>query len=123
MATSRDNLAILWRGMRRRCPQCGRAPMFTRWANLRERCDACGLELKSREPDIWFITYTSTAFITGLFIVALLFILPTPENKWLARTILGGLALCAFIGTAPMRKGLAIALDYLIDLRASNHES
>lgn len=117
-----ENLEILWRGVRCRCPQCGQGRLFKRWGIVHERCAACGLRLNTREPDTWFIMYVSMAVITGVFLIGLLWVFPTPANKWLGRIVMGSAALGIFFGSAPMRKGLAIALDYLSDLRGHNHE-
>ena len=104
-----------------RCPRCGEGPLFAGFGDVREHCDACGLELKSREPDTWLFMYVSTAFITGLFIIGLLWVFPVPANKWLARLCIGSAAIVAFFGTAPLRKGLAIAFDFWIDSRSNDH--
>lgn len=62
--------------------------------------------------------YFSTGLITGIFILLMFLIFPT--RMWLARIIIGILALLVFILTEPTRKGLAIAWDYLVELRWNN---
>ncbi len=63
--------------------------------------------------------YLSTAFITGLFILAMLLVLP--KSLWAGRFLVAGAALLLFFFSAPYRKGLAIAFDYLVELRVNNH--
>ena len=33
---------MLWRGMRRCCPNCGSGGLFRRWFRMAERCPRCG---------------------------------------------------------------------------------
>ena len=47
-------LPALWRGLRRRCPHCGRGALFVRWITLRRQCAECGLVYLRNQGDIWF---------------------------------------------------------------------
>ena len=47
-------LPTVWRGVRRRCPHCGREPLFVRWIALHQQCAACGLVYLRNQGDIWF---------------------------------------------------------------------
>lgn len=114
-----ENIHILGRGFRRRCPQCGRSKLFSGWWQLADSCPYCGLALASRESDTWAFMYLSTAFITGLFILSMLLILP--KSLWVGRVIVAVAALGLFVLSAPVRKGLAIAIDYIVELRLNNH--
>jgi uncharacterized protein (DUF983 family) len=40
---------ILQRGLRVRCPNCGKSPLFLRKLTLHKRCPTCGLELERGE--------------------------------------------------------------------------
>jgi len=64
--------------------------------------------------------YISTAFITGLFVLGMFWILP--KNLWMGRLVIAGSALAFFMLTWPFRKGAAIAFDYLVDLRFEKKE-
>ena len=57
--------------------------------------------------------YVSSAGLIGLFFVALFLIKPT--NVLIGQVIVLPLALLVIGGTLPFRKGLAIALEYLVD--------
>lgn len=47
-------LRRLARGWRRRCPECGCAPMFVGWFTLAPRCASCGLSFERDErEDYW----------------------------------------------------------------------
>ena len=121
MSNTRINMTIVWRGLTRRCPQCGQGRLFDGWWTVRERCDACALELRTRAPDTWFTMYMSMAFITGIFLGGMLWVFPQPANKRLGQAILVLAAGVLFVVTEPTRKGVALALDYLMDLRWNNH--
>jgi len=61
--------------------------------------------------------YYSTAGFTGLIVgVMLLF---RPANLWLGRLAVFAAALVGIILTLPLRKGLALAIDYLSETRPS----
>ncbi len=62
--------------------------------------------------------YISTGFITGLFILAMFWILPT--NLWMGRVLVALLALIFFLLSWPFRKGFALAFDYWVELRWNN---
>jgi uncharacterized protein (DUF983 family) len=40
---------LLWRGLTRRCPNCGQGGLFRRWFTMAERCPRCDLVF-DREP-------------------------------------------------------------------------
>jgi uncharacterized protein (DUF983 family) len=104
------------RGLRTRCPRCGRGALYSRRLRLRDRCDACGLELAAYAHDTWAMTYLSTAGLTGLVVVGL--ILARPANQMLGRVTLGAVALTVIVASLPFRKGAAIALNWLIAVRS-----
>ena len=41
----------IWRGLRRRCPACGRGAVFASFLKIAERCPACGEELYHQRAD------------------------------------------------------------------------
>ena len=64
--------------------------------------------------------YMSTGFLTGLIFLGMLLIRPTA--LWLGRMVVVIAALLLIMGTLPRRKGLALALNYLITLGLDNPE-
>ncbi|HWN42429.1 MAG TPA: DUF983 domain-containing protein [Thermoanaerobaculia bacterium] len=102
----------LVRGMRGRCPRCGKAPMFQGWNHLHERCAVCGLDIEARSGDTWFFMYMSTAGLTGT-IVVIMFLL-RPRVLWVGQLLVMVAAVLVIGVSLPLRKGVAIALDYLI---------
>ena len=106
-------IRTLARGLARRCPRCGRGALFDGWYAPRERCAACGLELASLHPHTWAFMYISTAGMTGVIVVAML--LTHPPSAWLGRVLVLAGAIVLIIGTLPHRKGVALALEFLLE--------
>lgn len=89
--------------------------MFRGWYTIAERCEACELVYEPNDGDTWAFMYVSTAGITGVFILLMMFGLK-PSQLWIGRSILLPAALLAIVATLPRRKGIALALDYLSEL-------
>ncbi|HEV2854805.1 MAG TPA: DUF983 domain-containing protein [Thermoanaerobaculia bacterium] len=103
----------LLRGLRQRCPRCGEGPLFAGWNRLHEHCTVCGLELERRVGDTWFLMYMTTAGLTGSLVVAMFLI--RPRVLWVGQVVVC-LAAVVIIGLSlPLRKGIAVALDYWIE--------
>lgn len=103
---------VFGRGLRMRCPRCGVGAVFRRWWTYTEytQCPECGLAYDPKGESLAFM-YLSTAFITGLFFIILVTV--PPKNLETYRLRLAGAALLLYVATLPVRKGLAIALNYL----------
>jgi uncharacterized protein (DUF983 family) len=108
-------LATIVRGLRRRCPRCGEGPLFHGWNRLRESCPVCGLRYEERSGDTWFFMYMTTAGLTGCLVV-LMFLL-RPRVVWMGQLAVLALAIVVIGLSLPYRKGVAVALDYLIERR------
>ena len=107
----------LLRGLRRRCPHCGEGALFAGWNRLHEQCAVCGLAFEKRSGDTWFFMYISTAGLTGLLVVTMFLL--RPRVLWIGQ-VLVALAAVALIGLSlPYRKGIAVALDYLLEREGS----
>jgi len=102
---------LISRGLRLRCPRCGEGAVFRRWYAYRENrsCPRCGLVYDPRGESLAFM-YLSTAFLTGIMFIVL--ITMPPQRLELYRFGLVGAALFLYIATMPVRKALAIALNY-----------
>ena len=103
---------VLVRGLRGRCPRCGQAPMFQGWNRLHDRCAVCGLALEARSGDTWFFMYMSTAGLTGLIVVTMFLL--RPRVLWVGQLLVLAAAVLVIGLSLPLRKGAAIALDYLM---------
>src|SRR5689334_3309625 len=58
---------LLWRGWRKKCPQCGQGALYKRWLTLHERCPVCGLQYLANQGDL---------FGALMFLDRVLFIIP-----------------------------------------------
>jgi uncharacterized protein (DUF983 family) len=115
-STPPSPLRALGRGLRGRCPRCGVGRLFSGWNRLRDFCPACGLPFEPGSGDTWFFMYMTTAGLTGTLIVAMFLL--RPRVVWMGQV---AVLLAAFILiglTLPLRKGLAVAIDYLVGRRA-----
>lgn len=109
----RPPLAVLLRrALKLRCPRCGEGPIFRRVLTYSEHvaCPNCGFQYDPRGESLAFM-YFSTAFITGLLIIAML--LTRPESLVTGRITIVGAALGLYLLTMPVRKAIAIAINYL----------
>jgi uncharacterized protein (DUF983 family) len=113
-------LTALRRGFRQRCPRCGEGPLFASWNRLRESCPVCGLRFESHTGDTWFFMYMSTAGLTGVLVVCMFLL--RPRIVWLGQIVVCAAALLVIGLTLPYRKGIAVALDYLVERRTEEKE-
>jgi uncharacterized protein (DUF983 family) len=104
-------VTALGRGLRKRCPHCGRGPLFSRgWTHV-ERCPYCGLVYERNPGDTWAFTVIGDRLPIALIIVIIYFGVGADHR-------MAGFALMAALGaiviwTAPNRWGAGIALHYL----------
>jgi uncharacterized protein (DUF983 family) len=103
---------VLSRGVRRRCPHCGRGPVFVRWMTMHETCEVCGLLYLRNQGDTWlhWIVMDKIPLAIGLILV-LFFGVHT--LSWQAGLLFFGSLAVPLVVTMPQRQGLAIALNYL----------
>lgn len=104
-------LTTIRRGVRRRCPHCGRGPLFVRWITLHPQCAECGLVYLRNHGDIWFFWIVMDRIPILLGIAAIFF--GFRISNWLNG--LGFFLAIAgpLIATMPQRQGAAVALSYL----------
>ena len=102
----------LSRGLRQRCPRCGEGDLFAGWNRLHEKCAVCGLAFERRSGDTWFFMYMSTAGLTGLLVVTMFLL--RPRVLWIGQLVVCVAAVVLIGLSLPYRKGIAVALDYLV---------
>ena len=86
--------------------------MFQGWNHLHDRCSVCGLAIEARSGDTWFFMYMSTAGLTGLIVVTMFLL--RPRVLWVGQVLVVIVAVAVIGLSLPLRKGVAIALDYLV---------
>jgi uncharacterized protein (DUF983 family) len=102
----------LRRGLRLRCPRCGEGRLFHGWNQLNDRCPACGLVYERETGDTWFFMYMTTAGLTGVLVVSMFLL--RPKLVWIGQLVVCGVALVVIVLSLPFRKGIAVALSYLV---------
>lgn len=102
---------VLARGLRRRCPHCGRSPLFAKWFTLNERCAECGLRFEQSPGDTWALWLIGDRVFIGAVII-LVFIIFRSSSWTLGGTILLAVAV-PLVWTMPHRMGVCLAFDYL----------
>ena len=100
----------LWRGLRNRCPHCGRGRLFSGWSDL-ERCSDCGLVYVRNPGDTWAFTIIGDRLPIGAIIVLIYFGVMRSHPALGLTLMVASVAL--LIWTAPNRWGAGIALHYL----------
>jgi uncharacterized protein (DUF983 family) len=86
--------------------------LYRRLYTLHEACSRCGLDFEPEGGDTWAFMYLSTGFFTGAIIIVMLLI--QPNDLFLGRVGVAALAVIFIVLTLPPRKGVSIALEYLI---------
>ena len=112
MTASRSTLirTALARGLRKRCPHCGRGRLFAGWSQV-ERCASCGLTFVRNPGDTWAFTIFGDRLPLGAMIVLVYFGV-MQSHRVLGITMMVGLAALG-IATTHNRWGAGIALHYL----------
>lgn len=76
-------------------------------------CSECGLPFEPRTGDQFGLIYLSTAAVTVAAFMLLISLRPSLSLPAKVAMVAGGVAVMLL--TYPARKGLAVAVDYLID--------
>jgi uncharacterized protein (DUF983 family) len=105
-------LATMVRGLRLRCPRCGRGPIFRGWFSMHPRCPACG-RLYDRAPGYLLGSIYFNYGVTAMLVVIVYF------SLYFSETLTGDqllVALTAFGVLFPLwffryARGLWIAFD------------
>ena len=100
----------LGRGLRKRCPHCGKGRLFVRWRQL-EGCSACGLIYAPNTGDTWAFIIIGDRLPIGAM-VALIYFGAMRSHRAVGLTLLAVLAAIG-IWTTPNRWGAGIALHYV----------
>jgi len=112
MTASRANVIskALRRGLSKRCPHCGKGPLFAGWSHI-ERCSSCGLVFARNPGDTWAFTILGDRVPIGVLIVVIY--LGLVRSQPVLGLAIMGLLLVLLVWTAPNRWGVGIALHYV----------
>ena len=100
----------LGRGLRKRCPHCGKGRLFSGWSHL-ERCPVCGLVFEPRRGDTWAFTIIGDRLPIGLMIILIYF--GVVRSYPVLGLILLVIVTALLVWTTPNRWGAGIALHYV----------
>jgi len=111
-AAQRPWLRAMGRGLRKRCPQCGRGGLFAGYIRTADACPACGLDLTGRRTDD-APPYVTVMIVGHLAIPIALAVRQLAEPPlWLQFAIwLPAIAIATF-WTLPAVKGAFVGLQW-----------
>jgi len=115
-------LAAMWRGWRRRCPNCGQRPLYRKYLKQVERCDHCATALGEIRADD-FPPYL-TIVVVGHIIVPAIVLTERhfrPET-WVHMVIWLPLTLLLMLWFLPRLKGVAIGLMLGLGLKGDEKQ-
>ena len=102
----------LLRGLQKKCPHCGKGPLYTGWAREVGECPACGLVYERNPGDTWGWVIIGDRIPVAVGIVLVYFRFGSTLGT--APLILFfAILVLLLIWTAPNRWGAGIALHYL----------
>jgi uncharacterized protein (DUF983 family) len=115
-------MALLGRGLIRRCPRCGQQGLFRGWFTMVPRCPRCGLDLE-RGEGFWLGTMAINLGVTELIFGATLvgvMILTWPDVPWVGLTVAAVLLTALLpILLYPFARTTFLAIDLLMHRMAS----
>lgn len=100
------------KGMRGRCPSCGRGRLFKSYLKLRDSCDACGEDLSHARADDGpaYLSILLTAKISG---TAMLFVYERWQPEpWLLASSFSALVVVMALSLLPVFKGLIVGVQW-----------
>ena len=112
-------LTTLSRGLRLRCPRCGRAPLFRGLFAMEERCAACGLTFEREQGYFVGAIYVNYAVTVGITMVGFFLL-----DGWLAPRVTTQIVLWSAFGIAfPIfffrySRSLWLSIEYLFNPEA-----
>lgn len=104
-------MTAIRRGLSKRCPHCGRGPLFSGLAHHLRECSVCGLVYERNSGDTWFFTIIGDRLPVAIGIALVYFGIARSHRAFgiAAFVVLIGV----LIWTSPNRWGVGIALHYL----------
>ena len=104
-----DKWVVLKRGLNKKCPHCGRGPLFRKWIIFLDRCPVCGLVYQRNRGDIWAFWVISDRIPIAVAIVLIYF--GFRVQTWPTALLFFFALATPLVLTMPHRQGLALALD------------
>lgn len=106
---------MVWRALRRRCPNCGGGGLFRSWVHMAPACPTCGLALERKEEGYVVGAYMFNIIVAELVFAAVfvaVLVLLWPDPPWEILTWTGAaLMLLMPVLFYPVSKTLFLAFD------------
>jgi uncharacterized protein (DUF983 family) len=105
---------LVWRGLRKVCPVCGRGKLFRTWFKMRDRCPSCGYSFEREEGYFVGALIVNIAVAEAWFGLLFLVVVfaTAPDIAWapllIVALVTNGLLPVVFY---PYSKSLWMALD------------
>lgn len=112
-AAGRHGLAITaWRGLRGRCPACGKGSLFKGFLGFRDDCEVCGEDFSTADagdgPAIFVMLITGFVIVGAALVVEMVYHPP----YWLHAVIWGPLAILIPLAMLRPLNGLLYCLQH-----------
>ncbi len=117
LPTANSWVQPLLRGLKQRCPSCGKAPLFSRYLKVNRACGDCGLaleEFRSDDAPPYF-----TILLVGHIIVPAMLLLEQTHHpaEWVHTVLWVPLTLMLSLFFLPRIKGAVIAIQWTNKIR------
>lgn len=100
------------RGLKQRCPNCGKGHLFARYLKVADTCPECGEELHHHRADDGpaYLTILLVGHILG-FVIHIMWVQWRPEPMTMATVLsIGAVALSLFL--LPRMKGMVVGIQW-----------
>ena len=112
---------IIWRGLRRRCPQCGAGRIFKGYLTIHDECPKCQKSFKGIRTDDaapW-----ATILVTGHLAAPVIPIAVRYDMETLPLTVLMVIwVLILALSILPLMKGVFVGLNWRFKIRDGNRD-
>ncbi len=114
--------AVLLRGFRRRCPNCGRGALFRTYLKPTDACGACGEafgHIRADDAPPYF-----TIVVVGHIVVSSILLVETHSQPplWLSMTAWPALTLALTLLLLPLIKGALVGLMWRLKLKGDEFQ-
>lgn len=104
---------MVWRGLKKKCPNCGEGPVFVRWLEVRDTCPKCGVKYLEDQGDLMGMMILLDRVIFLVPLVTIFCFLFPHSSPWVYIPVTL-VALFLLIITLPNRNAANLALDFYI---------
>ena len=112
ISTEREIKPAMWRGLRRRCPNCGQGSLFSGYLKTADTCSHCGQDFTAHRADDGpsYLTILVVGHIIG-FAMHFIWSAYRPDPLLMATVLTAGsVALSLYL--LPRLKGMIVAIQW-----------